>query len=143
MPTRTWRRARRLGLLAYSKRFFAKIAEAKGETKETETMAEASSRRAEREEDVESSGDSEENYDFIVSVTKRGAWSTSHRKGGCWRAKKAAFASYELVEGPEPLPGFYNRKCRDCWKRTGSPGASEEDLSPGSSGSPTSSTSRS
>ena len=59
--------------------------------------------------------DEDEDYQYIVALANRGRRSTLHRRGGCWRAKRLAFGSYELRA---ELPGedLFDAKCRDCWR---------------------------
>ena len=38
--------------------------------------------------------------DYVISHTRRGAQLTLHRRHGCWRAARLAFAEYEVVPGP-------------------------------------------
>ena len=56
-------------------------------------------------------------YEFIVALAGRGRKATLHRRGGCWRARRLSFTSYELVAGPgAPAEGAYDHRCRDCWQ---------------------------
>ena len=60
--------------------------------------------------------DSEDEFAYIISVSKRGKKATLHKKEGCWRSKRFAFGSYETVEGQElPSDSLYDFKCKNCW----------------------------
>ena len=68
---------------------------------------------AEEKEDGEPD-ESDEEFSFIVSLSKRGKVGTLHRRGGCWRAVRFAFGSYEVWSDP-PAEHLFTRRCKDCW----------------------------
>ena len=60
--------------------------------------------------------ESEDEFSFIISVSKRGSKATLHKKEGCWRSKRFAFGSYETVGGQSlPSDTLYDFKCKNCW----------------------------
>ena len=56
--------------------------------------------------------ESDEEFSFIVSLSKQGKVGTLHRRGGCWRAARFAFGSYEwLVDLPAEPPTWWVSGC--------------------------------
>ena len=85
----------------------------------------------------------EESYDYIISLSHRGKKATLHRKEGCWRSKRLAFGSFELVGGQEVPPvSHYDMKCKNCWRNVPVVSEEVEDLAESSSSDSSSSSSR-
>ena len=52
---------------------------------------------------------------YIISEDQNRGRSCLHAFGGCYRAKRRSFKSFELVYTPLPPQGMYDVVCRVCW----------------------------
>jgi len=77
---------------------------------------------------------------YVVSITRGGSCARLHKAMGCWRARRLAFAKYELLDLDPPPQDSYSDYCRTCWKREGA-AASVPPVGSSSSGDDSSSTS--
>ena len=85
--------------------------------------------------DIDKDSDDEDVYEFIISLAARGKKATLHRRAGCWRSRKLAFGSFELLAGPNmPQEGLYDARCKDCWRHKETPVTAASEASEGSEG---------
>ena len=78
--------------------------------------------------DAPDDSDDAAEFSYIVALTDRSRKSTLHRRDGCWRARRFAFGSFELLPGL-PEPGHYTARCRDCWRAASGSAASSTSFS--------------
>ena len=84
-------------LIEKAKAFFVEIG---GEVEDPAEKAITNLDRVSEMKEDKTKDDSEESdaeYEFVVSLAQRGAKASLHRRGGCWRARRMAFGSYEVL----------------------------------------------
>ena len=63
------------------------------------------------------SGDDERTPTFVIAEDRARGRNCLHAAGGCYRARKLAFRSFDLLYDAVPPTGLFDAVCSVCWPR--------------------------